>query len=62
MSVTVYSCALCFDDVGETDPELLRLTVSRRLSEAQQELFVHRTCLVARLDPRVPLGQVFDVD
>lgn len=55
-----YTCAICHESLPASSPLLLKGTISRTGTVAFQELFFHRNCLVSVLDPRVPLGEVFE--
>jgi hypothetical protein len=54
-----YTDALCGEMMSSSDDHLV-LVVKRRDSDAQQEFYVHRGCLVRALRPGTPLGEVFD--
>jgi hypothetical protein len=60
MDGLAYTAAICGETITPEADNFLILTVSRRDSDAVQEFFAHRDCLVQVLRPEMPLGEVFD--
>lgn len=57
-----YECAFCAGTIMSAEPGWLRLTVGREGTRSFQELLAHRGCLVGKLRPGIPLGEVFEID
>ncbi|RPF25281.1 hypothetical protein EDD96_7130 [Streptomyces sp. Ag109_G2-6] len=60
VSQTTYSCAICADTLTTSDPQFVQLTASRPGWVEMQQFYVHASCLAQKLDPGVPLGELFE--
>lgn len=59
-SERTYTCAICYETIPASSPDLLILNISRPAASPFQELFAHRACLKRVIHPKIPLGEVFD--
>lgn len=57
---TTYTCAICYETISQSSPDLLKARISRLFANPYQDLFVHRACLKRLLHSRFPLGEVFE--
>jgi hypothetical protein len=60
VSQTSYSCAICADVLLPSDAQFIQLTATRPGWVERQQFYVHAYCLAQKLDPEVPLGELFE--
>ncbi|MFE2852035.1 hypothetical protein ACFXJO_13005 [Streptomyces lavendulae] len=60
MNELTYSCAICARDLSRSDAEFIQLTATRPDWIEMQQFYVHASCLASKLDPSVPLGELFE--